>query len=287
MKKFLALLALALGLFVLTGCVSVSDSSPDSAVTEPGMDSGMGGSTDSKGEFVAPSGGSGTAVDRSVIKTASLYLTADKPGEAADDLTKIVSDEKGYLDQRSISNDQNGEVSRVELVVRVPAAKLDVILDDFKALGKVESLTISSSDVTLSVKDIEARISSLEVSVDRLLALLETAKTAADLVDIENALSQRQAELESLKSTLTYYKDAVAMSSVYVTIAGPDVAPEDRPDDFWQGIVFGWNALVAFFRSFIIGIGVVVPWIVGIGVPLGAILFYGIYWSRRRNRSSK
>ncbi len=287
MKKFLALLALALGLFVLTGCVSVSDSSPDSAITEPGMDSGMGGGSDVKDELVSPSGGSGTAADRSVIKTASLYLTADKPGEAADDLTKIVSDAKGYLDQRSISNDQNGDVNRVDLVIRVPAAKLDVILDEFKTLGKVESLTISSSDVTLSVKDIEARISSLEVSVDRLVALLETAKTAADLVDIENALSQRQAELESLKSTLTYYKDAIAMSSVYVTIAGPDVAPEDRPDDFWQGIVFGWNSLVSFFGSFIIGIGVVVPWIVGIGVPLAAIVFYGIYWSRRRNGAKK
>lgn len=281
MKKFFAFVALVISLFILSGCVSVSDSSPDSAITEPGM----GGGSDVKDELVAPSGGSGTAVDRSVIKTASLYLTADKPGEAADDLTKIVSDEKGYLDQRSISNNQDGEVSRVDLVVRVPASNLDAILEKFKALGKVESLTISSSDVTLSVKDIEARISSLEVSVDRLLALLETAKTAADLVDIENALSQRQAELESLKSTLTYYKDAIAMSSVSITIAGPDVAPEDRPDDFWQGIVFGWNSLVAFFGSFVIGIGVVVPWIIGIGVPLGAILFYGIYWSRKRNRS--
>jgi hypothetical protein len=247
------------------------------------MDSGSG----IKEDFAGPTTSSGVATDRSVIQTANLYLTADKPGEAADDLTKIVSDEKGFLDQRSISNDQNGEVSRVDLVVRIPAAKLDAILDEFKALGKVESLTISSSDVTLSVKDIEARISSLEVSVDRLLALLETAKTAADLVDIENALSQRQAELESLKSTLTYYKDAVALSSVYVTIAGPDVAPEDRPDDFWQGIVFGWNALVSFFGSFVIGIGVVVPWVIGIGVPIAAILFYGVFWSRRKNRSAK
>ena len=287
MKKFLALSALVLGLFILTGCVSVSDSTPDSAVTEPGMDPGMSGSTDSKGEFVAPSGSSGTAVDRSVIKTASLYLTADKPGDAADDLAKIVNDAEGYLDQRSISNDQNGEVSRVDLVVRVPEAKLDAILEEFKALGKVESLSISSSDVTLSVKDLEARISSLEVSVDRLLALLETAKTAAELVDIENALSQRQAELESLKSTLTYYKDAVALSSVYVTIAGPNVAPEDRPDDFWQGIIFGWNAMISFFGSVIVGIGVAVPWVVGLGVPVAAALFYGIYWSRRRNSSRK
>lgn len=285
MKKFLALIALVLGLFILTGCVSVSDSTPDSAVTEPGMDPGMGGSTDSKGEFVAPSGGSGTAVDRSVVKTASLYLTAKKPGEAADDLEKILSEEKGYLDQRSLSNDQNGEVNRVDLVVRVPAAKLDAILEKFKALGKVESLTISSSDVTLSVTDLEARISSLEVSVDRLLALLETAKTAAELVDIENALSQRQAELESLKSTLTYYKNAVAMSSVYVTIAGPDAAPEDRPDDFWQGIIFGWNSLISFFGSVIVGIGVAVPWVVGLGVPIAAAVFYGLYWSRRRNGS--
>ena len=282
MKKFFAFVALLVSLFILSGCVSVSDSSPDSSMTVPG-DAGCG----AKEDFVAPNTSSGVSSDRSVIQTASIYLTADKPGEAADGLTKIVKDEKGYLDQRSISNDQNGEVNRVDLVVRVPAAKLDAILEEFRALGKVESLTISSSDVTLSVKDIEARISSLEVSVDRLLALLETAKTAADLVDIENALSQRQAELESLKSTLSYYKDALAMSSITVTIAGPDVAPEDRPDDFWQGIIFGWNALVSFFGSFVIGIGVVVPWVVGIGVPLGAILFYGIYWSRRRNRSAK
>ncbi len=272
-------MTLVLSLAVLSGC-SANNYSPD----QPGVITSSPGSGDGKTD----NGGSndGSTVDRSVIKTADIYLTNEEPNRVGDEMATIVRIAGGYLDQRSSSNETTGSVSRVSLVARVPAIKLDSVLAQFKALGKVQTLTISTSDVTLSVRDLEARIAALEVSVNRLLGLLKLANTAGDLIEVENALSQRQAELESLKTQLSYYRDAVAMSTINVTVTTPALAPQKFPSDFWSGVLLGWQALVGFLTFVVVAFGVVIPWVLAIAVPLAA-LAWGVLWAVRRRPSRK
>jgi hypothetical protein len=265
MRKLFTFFVVLTSAFVLTGCAIIGGGS-DTTQSGGGMMPGIPTQEDVRDTATVES------KDRSVIVNASAYITADRPDEAVESILKLVEKEKGFIDQKNINTDANGKVESAYLVVRIPAPRLDTVLVALNDVGKVETSQISSSDVTLSVRDLEARAKALQVSVGRLLELLNSATKTSDLVEIESALSQRQAELDSIKSTLDYYKDAIDISTLSIEIAGPEVAPGPEPDNFWEAIVAGWVALTAFLAGSVIAIGIAIPWLVMTAVTIGLII---------------
>jgi hypothetical protein len=137
--------------------------------------------------------------------------------------------------------------------------------------------------VTQQRQDLDARIEALEASVDRLLALLAEATTTADLIAIESELSSRQAELDSLVSQRDWLVDQVDYSTLTVDLLSEGIAPDAGPDDFWSGLVAGWEALVAFLSGLLVVAGMLLPWI-GLLLVLAAIVVGIVILATRRNR---
>ncbi|MDX2025624.1 DUF4349 domain-containing protein, partial [Microcella sp.] len=158
-----------------------------------------------------------------------------------------------------------------ELVLRIPADRLTATLEKLKALGELEELQLSSTDVTREVQDIDARATALRSSITRLLALQDAAVTVEDLIDLESAISQRQAELESLESQQRYYADQVGLSTLTLTLGSEEVAPVDEPDTFLTGLLAGWQALVTFGSALLVIVGVLLPWLAAFGL-IGVIV---------------
>jgi hypothetical protein len=165
----------------------------------------------------------------------------------------------------------------VSLTIRVPAAKLDSFLAGMDSIATVHSLNQNSTDVTLIVTDYTARISALKSSISRFTVLEQSAKTTQDLISIESALAERQAQLEQLESEMRYYSDQITLSTVQVDIGLPDSATDPIPDDFWGGIVAGWNGLVAFLGGTLVAFGVAIPWL-----PFVAGIAWLGWWIGRR-----
>jgi len=224
--------------------------SDDMALEEMGVDA----------QISAPSGQGAPITERSQIITGDLYLTADDPLVTADAVEAEVTAAGGRVDSRSESAEIDGQTPRAYLWVRIPSDALEATLEAIEALGVVESKTLSNQDVTLQVVDLDARIAVLEESISRLQELLTQASTTTDIVEIETALSERQGELDSLNSQRNYLSDQVQYASIGVDIRSPEVAPERDPDGFVDGIVTGWQAMLAFFAGTIVFFGVIVPW---------------------------
>ena len=267
MKKLFTFVLVLVSSFALVSCAFVQGSG-----TEDSVDGSTGEIAPSiPGEEFDRGTTTLELADRNIIVTASAYLTAEEPESAVDEVLALVEKENGLIDQKNIYSNSKGEVVSAYLVVRVPVEKLTSVLDSLETIGKVETSQLSASDVTLTVRDLSARSKALQVSVDRLLVLLESATKTSDLVEIESALSQRQAELDSINATLDYYEDAIDLSTLSIEIAGPAAAPKPEPENFWEAIVAGWNALVSFAASSTIAIGVAIPWILALLV-LGVIV---------------
>ena len=249
---------LALSSIALTGC---SSTSYESAVSDfAGYDSGapaVGGSNADLGSAA----GMSSIRDESIITTAYAFLTGDDPAAVADEVEKRSKAVEGKIDGRSASSDSDGKITSVSLTVRIPAAEIDSFLTGLDDIATVHNLSQNSTDVTLTVTDYEARISALESSIARFTALEKSAKTTQDLIEIESALADRQAQLEQLQSEMRYYSDQIALSTVQVDIGLPDSATDPIPDNFWGGIVAGWYGLLAFFGGALVAIGMVIPWI--------------------------
>jgi hypothetical protein len=265
--------ALLLAALTLTGCsAGYSESASDSGggVSAPemvveGSDSAAvdGGSTvDSE-----------STVDRQVIVTGWVTVTVEEPRDAATEAIRIAESIGGRVDGRSEYAPVDGDKGSATLTLRLPAESLTATIDKLTALGEVQEISLNSSDVTMATQDLDARISALSASVDRLLALLATAQDTDTLIQLETAISDRQAQLESLMSERRYYADQVALSTITLNLVSVADAPVKQPDTFVTGLVAGWNAFVAFFQGLLVVVGVLVPWIVLAGLITGIVLW--------------
>jgi hypothetical protein len=282
-----ALPALALSALLLSGCAAAStaESGSDSGGA-PGFEEGVGApivdEASGDGDLESQPGDD----DRAVITTGYLYLTVEAPLDAAADAVSIVEAAGGRVDGRqeyapresSVMSDAGG----AELVLRVPADRLTATLEKLKALGEVEELQLSSSDVTREVQDIDARVTALRSSITRLLALQDAAATVEDLIALETAISDRQAQLESYEAQQRYYAEQVGLSTVTLVLGSPEVAPVDEPDTFLSGLVTGWEALVAFGSGLLVVVGVLLPWVLALGLIGLAVLLIVRAAVRRR-----
>lgn len=280
--------ALALAALVMSGCAaaSTSESGSDSGGM-PGVEEGF--APPVADEEAGDGDLGGDTGDRAVITTGYLYVTVEAPLEAANEAVRIVEAAGGRVDGRQEfaprSVDESSDAGGAELVLRIPAARLTATLDDLKELGEVEELQLSSSDVTREVQDIDARVTALRSSITRLLALQDAAATVEDLIALETAISDRQAQLESYEAQQRYFAEQVGLSTVTLVLGSADVAPLDEPDSFLSGLVTGWEALVAFGTGLLVVLGVLLPWLGVLGL-LGFVALLIVRSARRRRGTS-
>jgi len=266
--------ALLVTMLALAGCTSMQASD---SVAVPGVEMAP--------ELAAPDSGSGTsaggrseemvtqdAVDREVITTGSVTVTVDSPLEAAAEAVRITESVGGRVDGRTESAPINGDKGSATLTLRIPADSLTATLDSIKELGEVQQVALSAVDVTVETQDLDARITALRASVDRLLGLLVSATDTETLIQLETAISDRQGQLESMEAQRRYYADQVSMSTVTLTLVSEFTAPRAEPDSFFSGLVAGWNAFVAFFAGLLVAAGVLLPWLVFGAIIAGVIL---------------
>lgn len=220
--------------------------------------------------------------DRQVIRNADLTIRVDDVRESVGDVNAIATSAGGRTSQQSVTAE--GEAVYASLTLRVPADALDDVLARLGALGDVQSVNITTEDVTTQVVDLDARIEALQTSVDRLEALMSQATSAQDLVEIERELSARQAELDSLTAQRAALADAVALSTVTVWLSPSSEAAEFTPPGFLSGLESGWNALKTVVATIITALGFVLPFLVlilAIAAPVAIVIFLV---GRRRRR---
>ena len=223
-------------------------------------------------------------VKRDVVKTATVSISTANPAEAADKAAAAVATVNGRVDSRTEDAGSGTGRARSSVVLRVPAAKLDDTLRDLKALGTVQRVEITADDVTAQRVDLDARIKALQTSVDRLLGIMRDAKDPYALIKAEGALSERQAELDSLRAQREALGDRIDFSTVNVTfvadtIGGP--APTEYRGFFGQ-IERGWDALVSVAGNLVLLFGLLLPWLAVLAV-FGAIVYGLVRIARARS----
>jgi hypothetical protein len=224
-------------------------------------------------------------VDRSTIETAYLSMSASTPQSTVTDAERIATDAGGFVQDSSWNPANEFGPESAYLTIRVPVDQLDTVLSSLESLGTVDSLSRSKSDVTLAVTDLNARIASLQQSLNDLRTLQAQASNVGDLITVESAISARQAELDSLLAQQTYLTDQVDMSTISLTLTGA-TGTTPTNDTFWDGLVAGWNSLAVAGSALIVAAGFALPWIVLLAVVAGVVLAI-VFAVIRRNRAGK
>jgi len=226
-------------------------------------------------------GRTGSSDDRLVVQTGSVYVEAEDPIAVAQRLTATVTRLGGRVESRSESAATTDTTASAFVTVRVPADEVSAVVEELRGLGDVTQVDLRAEDVTGTAQDLDARVHALEISVERMETLMTSAGTTADLLRAEEALAERQAELERLQSERARLADQVALSTIEVVVSGPGSLPTTTEDEtFVSGLERGWEALVTTFGVLLVVLGVLLPWLAMAGLVALVVVL-----ARRRRRA--
>lgn len=156
-----------------------------------------------------------------LIRRAELTIQTTEFDQAAEALNQLVVDNGGYFENASVygGSYRNASARRSgEYIVRVPADKFLDFQSSAGELGYVTSSTESSEDVGERYYDAESRLKTQRTKQERLLSLLEKEATMEDIIDLENALSDVEYQIEQLSSQLNRYDALISYATFTIQL---------------------------------------------------------------------
>jgi len=167
------------------------------------------------------------------------------------------------------------------LVLRVPPAQLDPVLKALADKGSVTYQNRTQTDVTGQVADVGSRVASAQSAIAELRAMISKAASMNDLIELEQALSQRESDLESLQAQQKALADQVQYATItvgYFSQGAPAAAPSQR-NGFVQGLITGWHGFTHVLRALLLTAGWLLPY-----AAVAAILWWPVRRLVRRSR---
>lgn len=209
-----------------------------------------------------------TAVTReqAIIRNGNMTLEVKDVSKTVAEVTSLITSSSGLIESSSLSAEFESSGPSAYIVARIPEAKLDEVIAAISELGERTSLNISTTDVTLQVIDLTARIDALVISRDRLLDLMAQATTTADLLAAEQALSQRQSELDAYQSQLDYLNSQVTQSTLNIAIVSNSTSITSGLAGIGATLNQALRNFLQGFESVILFIGSAIPWVLVLSI---------------------
>jgi len=235
------------------------------------------------------------AAERLIIRTGNISMAVEDTRAAQATIEAMV---EGMASEGAFvvsANEYGGTEENqpyVSMTIRIPAARFDATMDRLADMAViVNSSNESADDVTEEYVDLEARLESMETARQRLLEIMEEARNTEDLLQAEQQLTQREAEIESLKGRMQYLEQSARLSSIFIELQpyllSQPVSDEWRPAETARR---GVTALVDGLKSFgdfaIFFAIAILPWLVAFGLVIFLIVIL-VRWRARARRAKR
>lgn len=276
------MLVLAVSLIALMGCSSGSNGGSsasssnrgDAAVAAPRQPS-RGGTT---GEAVR------LAPAQALVYTADLSMRAGNVTGATSEAKGIVTAAGGYVGNEN-ATDEAGAHPSATITFKIPSARYQGVLDQLASsrVGRRLSLRQQTDDVTDEVADVASRVKSAQATLASFRKLLDRAESVDDVVRLEQEISTRESDLESLRARQKSLNAQTSYATVTLRLEGTAVARHEHATatGFAGGVSSGWQAFTAFLG----GVALVVGWLLPF-LGLGALLGLPAWWLWRRRQAA-
>lgn len=240
------------------------------------------------------------AANRLIIRNGSITIAVENTSATEKSIEGIVTQMAGdgaFVVSTNESPTGYDQSPYINMVIRVPAAHFDEVMDNvakMAAKGTTPTLTKTAEDVTAQYVDVTARLSALEAARDRLQTIMSQSQNTTDLLQAEQQLTQREADINALKGQKQYLEQSAALSAItislqpYVLSQPVDTSwrPLETVREAFNALLNNLQGLGDFAIRFVIG---VLPILLIIG-----LIIYGIFLfvrgqvrrSRARNAGS-
>lgn len=237
--------------------------------TDAAATGGMAAAADERSQVAPLPPGVGTA---SVIRTATLEVeVAEGRFDATFSKVPIIATGHGgfVASSTSTTSAEDGRMAGGTLVVRVPAERFDAVRDELRKLGELRSQQLRGDDVGPQLTDLDARLRNLRSQEEAMRLLMAKTTNVGETIEVQRQLSGVREQIERLSAERARLTDAVAMSTITVSLLEPGVAL--RPQE-------GTSLGDAVGRALAGAERVVAAVIVSLGYLLPLALLAGLAW---------
>ncbi len=165
---------------------------------------------------------------RVIVRNVDLSIEVIDPADTIEQVSAIATREGGWVVQT-----RNIEVHRATIDIRVPADRLDAVLVTLRDLAdNIVSEVSTSQDFTEEFTDTNARIRTLQDTVDSLRELFNRADEIEDALAIQQEITRIQSDIESMQARVNFLSQSAAFSLVRMTVlALPQFVEVDAGED--------------------------------------------------------
>jgi len=224
------------------------------------------------------------AVERMVIRDASLSLVVADPAAVIDQISSIATQKGGFVISSNLYNTTYGSqgiaVTRGSISIRVLSDSLDDALDEIKDLAiEVDSESVTGQDVTDEYTDLNSKLRNLEAAEERLLDIMDSATETEDVLQIFEHLKSVREEIEVITGRMEYLRDSARLSQIQVELI-PDEMSQPLQIGGWEPKGTARDAVESLVEAlqFIADAGI---WFVICVLPVGLILGVPLYYAFR------
>lgn len=207
-----------------------------------------------------------------IVKTGALSLEVADIDQSTTLAKAAVAGLGGTVSQSNRSG--SGDYLTASITFRVPSARWDDTLTALHKLGsKILSEETNSTDVTSQVVDLDARLDNLKRTEAALQAIMDKAVLMADVLAVQNQLTQTQGQIEQLTAQRDHLTNQAAMSTLTVTFQLPSKTVTTQAAQGWtlSGQIDQAGAALVRIGQGLATIGV---WLLVVVLPIGfAALF--------------
>ncbi len=152
---------------------------------------------------------------RDIIYTAWIAVETADVATAAAQASSIIEGLGGFtFSQDTRTQDR----ARTTLTFKVRPEQFSTALERLSNVGELVEQSVNAEDVTDIVVDLNSRISTAEISVNRLREFLSQATDVEGVAELERELSDRETNLERLRGQLRSLRDRVDLATITLSI---------------------------------------------------------------------
>ena len=309
--KVTALLVLAASLLVFSGCDSASNDSPASvaqsqrsgapaaelpktASSKPDQVAGVMSSQPVSLKDADSASVASQAFARKIIRNANLTVEVASAPDSQRKIVSIAESHEGFVvtseATQKTSEDRTKPEITVNLVVRVPAAQFNQVMEEIRSVGaRVLQEKVSGQDVTEEFMDLDARIKNQKALESQFLDIMKRAGKVDDALSVQRQLAEVRTEIEKLEGRRRFLDNQSSLSTINVTLQPPTQIVNTAGfgyslrSAFADGVDVATNIVLFLIRAIL----ALLPIVVLIGLPAALIAKLGLRVIRRRRPATE
>ncbi len=207
--------------------------------------------------------------ERKLILTGNVHLEVSNLEDAQNAVEQMVKGLGGYISESSEWS--NG----INITIRVPSSKFNVAMNTVTGIGKIRSKNINSSDVTDQYYDLDTRLKTKKVMLERLEAYLKQSKDIKDMIQIESKINEVTSDIEVMQGQMNRLSSLISFSTITISANLPVNQNQQgfvMPDAKSKFREFARDVVYFFVQFFF-----VILYLIIYGVPILALALL-LYW---------